>query len=185
MVIEISRDIDRYKETVAMGLTAKQLVFSAASVTIGGGLVLGLQFFIGMTLAVYIAIPVAAPIALGGFYSYNGMGFYEYMGRKLKMMFANRTLLYSSTEGGEAIREMQAEKMAGKKKQTKKEEKNSKNFEWHVVSSYGSYRSGRTDTTLYLLMKGVFNWDYLQTVLKSLKKQVNRFIKRQSPYRKL
>ena len=60
MVIEISRDIDRYKETVAMGLTAKQLVFSAASVTAGGGLVLGLQCFIGMTLAVYIAIPVAA-----------------------------------------------------------------------------------------------------------------------------
>lgn len=122
MVIEISRDIDRYKETVAMGLTAKQLVFSAASVTIGG-LVLGLQFFIGMTLAVYIAIPVAAPIALGGFYSYNGMGFYEYMGRKLKMMFANRTLLYSSTEGGEAVREMQAEKMAEKKKADKKRRK--------------------------------------------------------------
>lgn len=35
MVIEINRDIDRYKETVAMGLTAKQLVFSAASVTAG------------------------------------------------------------------------------------------------------------------------------------------------------
>ncbi len=123
MVIEISRDIDRYKETVAMGLTAKQLVFSAASVTAGGGLVLGLQCFIGMTLAVYIAIPVAAPVALGGFYSYNGMGFYEYMGRKLKMMFANRTLLYSSTEGGEAIREMQAEKMAEKKKADKKRRK--------------------------------------------------------------
>lgn len=76
-----------------------------------------------MTLAVYIAIPVAAPIALGGFYSYNGMGFYEYMGRKLKMMFANRTLLYSSTEGGEAIREMQAEKMAEKKKADKKRRK--------------------------------------------------------------
>ena len=126
MVIEIGRDIDRYKETVAMGLTAKQLVFSAASVTIGGGLVLGLQFFIGMTLAVYIAIPVAAPIALGGFYSYNGMGFYEYMGRKLKMMFANRTLLYSSTEGGEAVREMQAEKMAEKKKADKKRRKKKK-----------------------------------------------------------
>jgi len=119
MVIEINRDIDRYKETVAMGLTAKQLVFSAASIAAGSSLVLGLQYFIGMTLAVYIAIPVAAPIALGGFYSYNGMGFYEYMGRKLKMMFANRPLLYSSTEGEAAIREMQAEKMAEDRKADK------------------------------------------------------------------
>ncbi len=119
MVIEISRDIDRYKETVAMGLTAKQLVFSAASIAAGSSLVLVLQYFIGMTLAVYIAIPVAAPIALGGFYSYNGMGFYEYMGRKLKMMFTNRPLLYSSTEGEAAIREMQAEKMAEDRKADK------------------------------------------------------------------
>jgi len=119
MVIEINRDIDRYKETVAMGLTAKQLVFSAASIAAGSSLVLGLQYFIGMTLAVYIAIPVAAPIALGGFYSYNGMGFYEYMGRKLKMMFANRPLLYSSTEVEAAIREMQAEKMAEDRKADK------------------------------------------------------------------
>ena len=32
MVIEINKDIDRYKESVVMGLTAKQLIFSVASV---------------------------------------------------------------------------------------------------------------------------------------------------------
>ena len=31
MVIEINKDIDRYKESVVMGLTAKQLIFSVAS----------------------------------------------------------------------------------------------------------------------------------------------------------
>ncbi len=117
MVIEISRDIDRYKESVAMGLTAKQLVFSVASVAVGGGLVLALQYFVGLTLAVYVAIPVVAPIALGGFYSYNGMDFYEYMGRKLKMMFANHPLLYSSTEGEAEIKKMQEEEQTtGKRK---------------------------------------------------------------------
>ena len=40
MVIEINKDIDRYQESVAMGLTAKQLVFSIASVIVGGGIVL-------------------------------------------------------------------------------------------------------------------------------------------------
>lgn len=38
MVIEINKDIDRYQESVAMGLTARQIIF--VSVAVGGGLVL-------------------------------------------------------------------------------------------------------------------------------------------------
>lgn len=124
MVIEINKDIDRYKESVVMGLTAKQLIFSVASVAAGGGIVLLLYRYIGLTPSVYVAIPVAAPIALGGFYSFNGMGFYEYMGRKMRMLFANRPLAYVSTEGEETIREIrmeeEAEKKADKKKGRKK-----------------------------------------------------------------
>ena len=78
MVIEINKDIDRYKESVVMGLTAKQLIFSVAS--------------------------VVAPIALGGFYSFNGMSFYEVMGRKMRMLFANHPLTYVSTEGEAGIK---------------------------------------------------------------------------------
>ena len=37
MVIEVNKDIDRYQESVAMGLTARQLIFSIASVVVGGG----------------------------------------------------------------------------------------------------------------------------------------------------
>ena len=32
LVIEINKDIDRYQETVALGLTARQLLFSVAGV---------------------------------------------------------------------------------------------------------------------------------------------------------
>ena len=38
MVIEVNKDIDRYQESVAMGLTARQLIFSIASVVVGGGI---------------------------------------------------------------------------------------------------------------------------------------------------
>ena len=38
MVIEVNKDIDRYQESVAMGLTARQLIFSIASVVVGGGM---------------------------------------------------------------------------------------------------------------------------------------------------
>ena len=40
MVIEVNKDIDRYQESVAMGLTARQFIFSIASVVVGGGIVL-------------------------------------------------------------------------------------------------------------------------------------------------
>lgn len=101
MVIEINKDIDKYQESVVMGLTAKQLLFSVASVAVGGTLVLVLYPFVGLTLSAYITIPVVAPIALGGFYSYNGMSFYEVMKKKLQFAFFNRPLLYRSTENTE------------------------------------------------------------------------------------
>ena len=118
MVIEINKDIDRYKETVVMGLTARQLIFSVLSVAVGGGIVLFFYPLVGLTPSVYIAIPAVAPVALGGFYSYNGMNFYEYMGRKLKMLFANRPLAYVSTESEQVLKEIRVqekEKTCGKK----------------------------------------------------------------------
>ncbi len=120
MVIEINKDIDRYKETVVMGLTARQLIFSVASIAVGGGLVLILYQYIGLTPSVYVAIPAVAPIALGGFYSFNGMNFYEFMGRKIRMMFKNRPLTYVSAESEEVIRKIRMEEDAGKKAAEKK-----------------------------------------------------------------
>ncbi|MGB4659458.1 MAG: PrgI family protein [Mobilitalea sp.] len=107
MVIEVNKDIDRYQESVVMGLNVKQIIFSIASVVVGGGMVLLLCRYIGLTGAAYVAIPCVAPIALGGFYSYNGMDFYEYMSRKIHFMIGNKALTYSSTEGEAVIKELQ------------------------------------------------------------------------------
>ncbi|SFQ08878.1 PrgI family protein [Lachnospiraceae bacterium XBB1006] len=123
LVIEINKDIDRYKETVAMGLNAKQLLFSIASVAVGGGMVLLLYPYIGLTGAAYVTIPCVAPIALGGFYSYNGMGFYEYMGRKLYFITHNRVLLYQSTEGEQMVMSDRLEQETDKKRKKKKRKK--------------------------------------------------------------
>ena len=119
MVIEINKDIDKYQESVVMGLTAKQLLFSIASVVVGAGIVLLTYKYIGLTGSAYVAIPCVAPIVLGGFYSYNGMSFYEYMGKKLHFMFGNRPLLYDSTEGEPAIRQMNMEQSLKKSKKHK------------------------------------------------------------------
>ena len=124
MVIEINKDIDRYKESVLMGLTARQFLYSAASVLTGGSIVLLFYRYVGLTGAAYVAVPCVAPIALGGFYSYNGMNFYEYMGRKLHFIFKNRTLTYISTEGEMALQEyrLSEDKSKGKKAAGQQEE---------------------------------------------------------------
>lgn len=79
----------------AQSLTSKVL---GLSVIVGGGIVLLLYKHVGLTTSTYIAIPAVAPIALSGFYSYNGMSFMEMMKRKLHFAFGNRALTYISTE---------------------------------------------------------------------------------------
>lgn len=126
MVIDINKNIDNYKETVVLGLTAKQLVYSVLSVAVGGGIVLLLYQKVGLTVSVYIAIPAVTPIALSGFYSYNGMGFIEMMKLKMHFAFGNRALTYVSTEGEDVIRNIRQQEMLADKKAKKKQKGNQK-----------------------------------------------------------
>lgn len=120
MIIEINKDIQNYKESVVFGLNARQLIFSVLSVVSGGGIVFLTYPYVGLTTSAYIAIPVVAPIALSGFYSYNGMTFMEMMKRKLHFAFGNRALTYISEEGERAIQQHKAEEAVELKKQKKK-----------------------------------------------------------------
>ena len=115
MIIEVNKDIQNYKESVVLGLTARQLIYSVLSVIIGGGIVLLLYERVGMTISTYIAIPVVAPIALTGFYSYNGMTFVEMMKLKLHFAFGNKALTYVSEESENVLRRIRAEEAMEKK----------------------------------------------------------------------
>lgn len=106
MVIEVNKDIDRYKESVVLGLTARQLIYSIVSVVIGGGIVLLVYPYVGLTTSAYIAIPVVVPIALTGFYSYNGMTFVEMMKLRLRFSFGNKAFTYVSTESADEIKKV-------------------------------------------------------------------------------
>ena len=105
MIIEINKDIEKYQESVAMGLTAKQLVYSILALGSGCLIVFLLYEKIGLTFSCYVAVPVVAPIALCGFYSYNGMGFREVFTRYMRSIFRNKTLVFQSS----GYREMRAE----------------------------------------------------------------------------
>ena len=117
MIIEINKDIDKYKETVVLGLTVRQLIFSLIALIAGGSIVLLIYPYVGLTVSAYVAIPVVAPIALNGFYSYNGMTFTELMKKKLHYAFMNRPLIYSSTEGKNEVAAIRQEELQKNKKQ--------------------------------------------------------------------
>ncbi len=119
MIIEINKDIDKYQESVVMGLTAKQLIYSIVSVLVGGTIVLLTYRYIGLTGSAYVAIPAVAPIAMGGFYSYQGMSFFEATKRRIHFLFANREITYISSEGEGTIKKMQMEEALAQKKKGK------------------------------------------------------------------
>ena len=123
MIVEITKDLEKYKESVVLGLTAKQLIFSIASVVVGGGLILFLYPYLGLTVAAYISIPIVVPIAMGGFYSYQGMSFYEVMRRRIYFMFQNKPLTYVSTESVAEIEKYDTEQQLNDKKTRKRGKK--------------------------------------------------------------
>ena len=120
MNISINKDIERYKESIVMGLTAKQLICSVIALALGAGIVLSTYKYVELTVSVYIAIPVVAPIALNGFYEYQGMSFTEMMKRKFKCLFMSPQLTYISEEG---LKELQAEELNNQKIADKKSRK--------------------------------------------------------------
>ena len=101
MHIEVNRDLDRFKESVFLGLSLRQLLFSILALAAGAGIVLLVYPIVGLTASAYIAVPVVAPIALTGFYSFHGMTFVEMMRMKIHFSGKQPTLRYESTEDDE------------------------------------------------------------------------------------
>ena len=116
MSVEINKDIDNFQESVVLGLTAKQLAASVLSVLVGGVIVFLTYKKVGLTVSAYIAIPVVAPIALSGFYSFNGMSFMQMMKKKIQFMFKAKPLVYKSTESVDELKQTAAKVEEEKRK---------------------------------------------------------------------
>ena len=120
MIIEINKDIEKYQESVAMGLSAKQLVYSILALGSGCIIVFLLYEKIGLTFSCYVAVPIVAPIALCGFYSYNGMGFREVFTRYMRSIFRNKALVFQSGGYREMVSEIKAKEEAVKRAAVRK-----------------------------------------------------------------
>ena len=75
MEIKIPKEVRQHKETIFFGLSARQFFCSVVAVGLAVGvyLDLGLGPVLGKDTASWVCILAAAPVALAGFFNYNGM----------------------------------------------------------------------------------------------------------------
>ncbi|NBH28033.1 PrgI family protein [Lachnospiraceae bacterium] len=135
MIIEINKDIEKYQESVAMGLSAKQLAYSILALGSGCIIVFLLYEKIGLTFSCYVAVPIVAPIALCGFYSYNGMGFREVFTRYMRSIFRNKALVFQSGGYREMVSEIKAKEEAEKRAAARKAKEERKRMRKGKVKS--------------------------------------------------
>lgn len=71
--IKIPKEVRRHKETIFFGLSARQFFCAVAAVGLAAGIYLALSPAIGKETASWLCILAAAPVAVAGFFSYNGL----------------------------------------------------------------------------------------------------------------
>ena len=120
MEIELSEDLQHYKESFFLGLTVKQTFFSILALGTGTAIVLLLYNRIGVTLSCYVATPFVVPLALAGFYNYHGLTFWQFAGKMIYFAFFNRPLVYWSTESVEELRQISSEAQREEEKAEKR-----------------------------------------------------------------
>ena len=118
-----------------MGLSAKQLAYSILALGSGCIIVFLLYEKIGLTFSCYVAVPIVAPIALCGFYSYNGMGFREVFTRYMRSIFRNKALVFKSGGYREMVLEIKAKEEAVKRAAIRKVKEERKRMRKEKVKS--------------------------------------------------
>ena len=77
--IKIPKEVTQHKETIFFGLSARQFFCSAIAVAMAAGIYLLLHSVIGKEPASWLCMICAAPFAVAGFFSYNGLTFEQFI----------------------------------------------------------------------------------------------------------
>ena len=87
MEIRINKEIKDYPESLIFGLSTRQFICSVAAVGAAVGIYFGLKNYIDKETVSWLCIVAAAPIAVAGFFKYNGMNFEEFVGAWFRSEF--------------------------------------------------------------------------------------------------
>lgn len=84
MEIKIPKEVRQHKETIFFGLSARQFVCAVLAVAVAMGVYFLLKNIAGAETASWACIVAAAPMAVTGFFSYNGLAFEQFAWAWLK-----------------------------------------------------------------------------------------------------
>jgi len=87
MEVKINREIREYSESMFMGLSLRQFVFSICACGVAVGLYFLLRPHVGMETVSWMCILGAAPFAALGFIKYHGMTAEQFIAAWLKSEF--------------------------------------------------------------------------------------------------
>ena len=77
--VKIPKEIRAHRETIFFGLSARQFICAVLAVALAAGIYLGLGGIIGKEAASWLCLLVAAPVAIAGFFHYNGMTLEQFL----------------------------------------------------------------------------------------------------------
>lgn len=79
MEIRINKEIKDYHESLFMGLSMRQFMCSLGAVGAAVGVYFGLRNVLDKETISWLCIVCAAPLAIAGFFKYNGMNFEQFI----------------------------------------------------------------------------------------------------------
>ena len=84
MEIKIPKEVHQHRETIFFGLSTRQFLCSALAVGAAVGVYLMFKGVVGQEAVSWLCILAAAPIAVTGFFRYNGLTFERFVWAFLK-----------------------------------------------------------------------------------------------------
>lgn len=87
MEVKIPKEVRQHKESVFFGLSARQFFCSALAVILAVAVYLTCYKSIGKETASWLYILIAVPVAVAGFFTYNGLSFEELIWAFIKSQF--------------------------------------------------------------------------------------------------
>ena len=127
--IRINKEIKDYHESLFLGLSVRQFACSLGAVAAAVGIYFGLNNFLDKEIVSWLCIVCAAPLAVAGFFTYNGMNFEQFLIAYIYSEFICAGVRKYESENFlyEAYKEVVADVSGRKKKRKKRKEKNTEN----------------------------------------------------------
>ena len=118
MEIKVNKEIKNYKESIFFGLSFRQFLCSALALGAAVGVYFGMSKILDKETVSWLCIVCAAPIAVTGFFQYNGLNFEKFVWTVIKseVLFSGVRLFKSRNIYHELLEEVKHNDRAIKKK---------------------------------------------------------------------